>query len=167
MAQFLLSQLQIDEYFHYGTAVVNPCNSPEHGPTTFACTYYQQLLYQVFEANKSAPSIVSESDTAFLKNVTTTLASLDKGLHIGTWGEIKEWKISDSLGYDFENDTHRHLSNLVGWYPGYSISSFLGGYTSATIQKLPLPLYTVVALVMDLTRMHAWRKHGEVLVGLV
>jgi alpha-L-fucosidase 2 len=70
-----------------------------------------------------------------LKNITTSLASLDKGLHIGTWGEVKEWKIPDSLGYDFENDTHRHLSNLVGWYPGYSISSFLRGYTNATIQN--------------------------------
>jgi alpha-L-fucosidase 2 len=41
----------------------------------------------------------------------------------------------NALGYDFENDTHRHLSNLVGWYPGYSISSFLG-YQNNTIQKV-------------------------------
>ena len=80
----------------------------------------------------SASLLVGESDTAFLKNVTTTLASLDNGLHIGTWGEIKELKIPDALGYDFENDTHRHL---VGWYPGYSISSFLGGYQNNTIQN--------------------------------
>jgi alpha-L-fucosidase 2 len=57
-----------------------------------------------------------------------------KGLHIGTWGDVKEWETPDSLGYDFENDTHRHLFNLVGWHPGSSISSFLEGYTSAPIQ---------------------------------
>ena len=41
----------------------------------------------------------------------------------------------DSLGYEIQNDTHRHLSNLVGWYPGHSISSFLGGYRNNTIQN--------------------------------
>jgi alpha-L-fucosidase 2 len=44
-------------------------------------------------------------------------------------------KIPDSLGYDFKNDTHRHLSNPVGWYSGYSILSFLGRYTNSTIQN--------------------------------
>lgn len=43
VAQFWLSQLQEDLYFDDGMLVVNPCNSPEHGPTTFACTHYQQL----------------------------------------------------------------------------------------------------------------------------
>jgi alpha-L-fucosidase 2 len=33
VALFWLTQLQQDEYFHDGTLVVNPCNSPEHGPT--------------------------------------------------------------------------------------------------------------------------------------
>ncbi len=135
MGQFWLSQSQSDEYFHDSTLVVNPYNSPEHGPTTFACTHYQELLYQVFEAIVSASSIIGEPDKSFLNSVTTALTSIDKGLHIGEWGEVKEWKISDNLGYDFENDTHRHLSNLVGWYPGFSISSFLGGYTNAAVEK--------------------------------
>jgi alpha-L-fucosidase 2 len=135
VAQFWLSQLQPDQYFHDGTLVVAPCNTPEHGPTTFACTHYQQLLHQVFEAIVSASTVVADKDTTFLKNITNALTILDKGLHIGTWGEVKEWKIPDSFGYDFDNDTHRHLSNLIGWYPGYSISSFLGGYRNATIQS--------------------------------
>lgn len=33
------------------------------------------------------------------------------------------------------NDTHRHLSQLNGWYPGYSISSFASGYSSPTTQS--------------------------------
>lgn len=33
IALFWLSQLQEDKYFNDGTWVVNPCNSPEHGPT--------------------------------------------------------------------------------------------------------------------------------------
>lgn len=135
VAQFWHSQLQPDKYFNDGTLVVNPCNSPEHGPTTFACTHWQQLVHQLFQNIISSSSALTTVDSAFVANITSALKTLDKGLHIGTWGEVKEWKIPDSLGYDFENDTHRHLSNLVGWYPGYSISSFLGGYTNSTIQN--------------------------------
>lgn len=44
-----------------------------------------------------------------------------------------------SKGYDFENDTHLHLSNLWGQYQGISLSSpappFLGGFANATIQR--------------------------------
>jgi alpha-L-fucosidase 2 len=135
VAQFWLTQLQPDHFFNDGSLVVNPCNSPEHGPTTFACTHYQQLLHQLFSTVLSTSSVVSDTDKAFITNITTALKTLDKGLHIGSWGEVKEWKIPDSYGYDFKNDTHRHLSNLIGWYPGYSLSSFLSGYENKTIQS--------------------------------
>jgi len=131
IASFWLSQLQQDQYFHDGTLVVNPCSSPEHGPTTFGCTHWQQLIYQVFETTLQAAAIVNETDTAFLHHITSSLAQLDKGLHIGSWGQVQEWK----LDIDVKNDTHRHLSNLVGWFPGWSLSSYLDGYTNATIQN--------------------------------
>lgn len=135
VAQFWLSQLQLDKQFNDGTLVVNPCNSPEHGPTTFACTHWQQLIHQLFQNIISSSSALTTVDGAFIANIKSALKALDTGFHIGTWGEVKEWKIPDSLGYDFQNDTHRHLSNLIGWYPGYSISSLLGGYGNSTIQK--------------------------------
>lgn len=135
VAEFWLNQLQVDEFTKDGTLVVNPCNSPEHGPTTFGCAHFQQLVHQVFEAVLSVGSAAAESDDAFVTNVTDSLAKLDKGFHIGEWGQIKEWKLPDSFGYDFQNDTHRHLSELVGWHPGYSLSSFKGGYSNATIQN--------------------------------
>ena len=135
VAQFWLSQLQADQYFHDGTLVVNPCNSPEHGPTTFACLHYQQLIYQLFTNILSCTSALPTIDVDLVSELESALTTLDKGLHIGSWGEVKEWKIPDSFGYDFENDTHRHLSQLYGWYPGYSISSFLDGYTNSTIQN--------------------------------
>ncbi|KAI9686678.1 MAG: hypothetical protein M1820_010582 [Bogoriella megaspora] len=138
IAQFWLSQLQPDLYFNDSTLVVNPCNSPEHGPTTFACTHYQQLLSQLFTSLLSLSGVIPTADTsdaAFFNNLTTAVASLDTGIHIGSFGEIKEWKLPDSYGYDFPNDTHRHLSHLVGWYPGFSMSSIASGYTNATIQN--------------------------------
>ncbi|KAJ4982580.1 glycoside hydrolase family 95 protein [Stagonosporopsis vannaccii] len=134
VAEFWLNQLQVDEFSKDGTLVVSPCNSPEHGPTTFGCAHFQQLVHQVFETVLSVASTANESDNAFLSNISESMAKLDKGFHIGEWGQIKEWKLPDSFGYDFKNDTHRHLSELVGWHPGYSVSSFMGGFSNATIQ---------------------------------
>ena len=111
--------------------MVNPCDSPEHGPTTFGCTNWQQLIYQVFETTLTSASLVVETDQSFLNEVHSKLALLDKGLHIGSWGQIQEWK----MDIDVRNDTHRHLSNLIGWFPGWALSSYEGGYTNSTIQN--------------------------------
>ncbi|CAL5867131.1 uncharacterized protein PFLUO_LOCUS1343 [Penicillium psychrofluorescens] len=132
---FWLSQLQEDQFTNDNTLVVNPCTSPEHGPVTFGCTNWQQLLHQLFVTTLQGATLVSESDTRFTAEVQRKLAKLDKGLHIGSWGEIKEWKLPDSYGYDVQGDQHRHLSHLVGWYPGWSISSYQNGYTNETIQR--------------------------------
>ncbi|KAI1323734.1 glycoside hydrolase family 95 protein [Xylariaceae sp. FL0255] len=134
VAQFWVSQLQEDLFFNDGTLVVNPCNSPEIGPTTFGCAHYQQLLHQLFNAILSSASLVGEKDESFLSAVSSSLSRLDSGIHFTDWGGIKEWKLPDSYGYDVPS-THRHLSHLVGWYPGYSMSSYAGGYTNATIQS--------------------------------
>ncbi|KAI8625528.1 glycoside hydrolase family 95 protein [Xylariaceae sp. FL1651] len=133
IAQFWVSQLQEDEFFKDGSLVVNPCNSPETGPTTFGCAHYQQLIHQVFDAVLASTDLVDEQDKGFLTDVTSSLERLDSGIHLTTWGGIKEWKLPDTYGYD-KMSTHRHLSHLVGWYPGYSMSSYAGGYTNTTIQ---------------------------------
>ncbi|KAH7407236.1 Six-hairpin glycosidase-like protein [Cadophora sp. MPI-SDFR-AT-0126] len=139
VAQFWVHQLQEDKFFNDGTLVVNPCNSPEHGPTTFACMHYQQLIHQLFVSIlmvRDLPSIAN--DTAFLISVEESLSKLDTGLHFSSFGTIKEWKFDDTdprFPFDFKNDTHRHLSHLIGWYPGFSISGTVSGYTNATIQK--------------------------------
>ncbi|KAI0418359.1 Six-hairpin glycosidase-like protein [Xylaria grammica] len=133
IAQFWVSQLQEDQFFNDGTLVANPCNSPEIGPTTFGCTHYQQLIHQVFDNVLSSAEIIGEDDKEFLDGVTSSLARLDTGIHFTGWGGIKEWKLPDSYGYD-NKSTHRHLSHLIGWYPGYSMSSYAGGYRNATIQ---------------------------------
>lgn len=139
-ASFWLSQLQEDLFFHDGTLVVNPCNSPEHGPTTFGCTHYGQVIHQVFEAVLSTAPLASDPDTAFLEDVAAALARLDKGIHIdngnttATAGVLKEWKVPDAYLYNVY-PVHRHLSHLVGWYPGYALAGFAGGYGgNATLQ---------------------------------
>lgn len=150
IASFWLSQLQDDLFFHDSTLVVNPCNSPEQGPTTFGCTHYQQLITQVFSNVLSTASAAGDSDAEFLASLTGALARLDRGIHIdnddsddddgtgtgtSTIGTLKEWKVPNEYLYNVYPQ-HRHLSHLVGWFPGYSISSFANGYTTnATIQS--------------------------------
>jgi alpha-L-fucosidase 2 len=72
-------------------------------------------------------SVVEEVDKEFLAYISSSLNRLDKGFHIGDWGQIKEWKLPDSESYDVMNDTHRHLSEFIGRFPGYSLSSFMEG----------------------------------------
>ncbi|GFF22350.1 probable alpha-fucosidase A [Aspergillus udagawae] len=127
-AQFWLSQLVQDQHFNDGTWVVNPCNSPEHGPTTFGCTHYQQLIWELFDHVLRGWTASGDTDASFRSAIASKLASLDPGIHIGSWGQIQEWK----LDLDTPNDTHRHLSNLYGWYPGYSISSVHAHNTTIT-----------------------------------
>ncbi|KAM0324442.1 hypothetical protein ACHAQA_008224 [Verticillium albo-atrum] len=134
VAEFWLSQLVDDEFSNDGTLVVNPCNSPEHGPTTFGCTHYQQEIHRVFDTVLAGAPFVEEEDTQFLEEVASSLERLDKGVHFNNWGGLKEWKLPDSFGFEGKT-THRHLSHLTGWHPGYSVSSYLGGYTNATIQS--------------------------------
>ncbi|KAL2860813.1 glycoside hydrolase family 95 protein [Aspergillus lucknowensis] len=133
VASFWLSSLQDDRFYHDGSLVANPCNSPETGPTTFSCAHYQQLIHQVFDSVLAAQEFIhpSSRDPQFVAAVTAALERLDKGLHFSSWGGIKEWKLPESFGYDGKS-THRHLSHLVGWYPGYSISSFANGYGANT-----------------------------------
>jgi hypothetical protein len=114
-------------------------------------------------------SSFSPEPKGFVANITSSLKKLDKELHIGTWGEIKEWKLSDSYGYDVQNDTHRHLSHLVGWFPGYSISSSISsavsGYSNSTIQNAIRTSLVDRGQGTDQTPTPAGRKSGAQLVG--
>jgi alpha-L-fucosidase 2 len=38
---------------------------------------------------------------------------------------LTEWKIDE----DIKNDTHRHLSGLYGWFPGYMIANTFNNET--------------------------------------
>ncbi|KAE8821908.1 hypothetical protein HRS9139_10571 [Pyrenophora teres f. teres] len=100
-----LNQLQPDLYYNDNSLVVNPCNSPEHGQTTFGCAHYQQLIHQVFHSILAVQPTVADPDTSFLTTLTSSLARLDTGFHIGSFAQIKEWKIPDSFGYEPANDT--------------------------------------------------------------
>ncbi|EIW76069.1 glycoside hydrolase family 95 protein [Coniophora puteana RWD-64-598 SS2] len=120
VASFHLEKLIEDLHYNDGTLVTAPCNSPEQAPITFGCAHAQQLIWQLFNAIEKGYAAAGDDDTEFLDSIQEKRQSMDKGLRIGWWGQLQEWKVD----MDQPNDTHRHLSHLIGLYPGYAIASY-------------------------------------------
>ena len=91
--------------------------SPEHGPWEDGVAYAQQLISHLFEKTIEAGKLIP-SEREFIAALEMKYAQLDKGLHIGSWGQLKEWKYTE----DDPQDTHRHLSHLIALYPGDAVS---------------------------------------------
>lgn len=91
--------------------------SPEHGPWEDAVPYAQQLVYELLDAMLKANQVV-RLDEDFVHELRDKHKRLDKGLHIGAWGQIREWRYT----HDEQGDQHRHLSQLMALYPGNQIS---------------------------------------------
>ncbi|KAJ7584657.1 glycoside hydrolase family 95 protein [Mycena floridula] len=122
VVSFHLDKLIPDLHFNDSTLVVNPCNSPEQVPITLGCAHAQQLIWQLLNAVEKGFEASGDTDQAFLEEVQAKRAKIDRGLHIGSWGQLQEWKVDQ----DSPTDTHRHLSHLIGLYPGYAIASYDG-----------------------------------------
>ncbi|KAG0695845.1 glycoside hydrolase family 95 protein [Suillus ampliporus] len=120
VANFHLEKLIEDLHFNDLTLVTAPCNSPEQVPITLGCAHAQQLIWQLFNAIENGFEAAGDTDTAFLDAIISKRQQMDKGLRIGRWGQLQEWKVD----MDMQDDTHRHLSHLIGLYPGYAIASY-------------------------------------------
>ncbi|CAL1710806.1 unnamed protein product [Somion occarium] len=120
VASFHLDKLIPDLRFNDSSLVVSPCNSPEQVPITLGCAHAQQLIWQLFNAIEKGFPASGDTDTAFLAEVRDKRVRMDKGIHIGSWGQLQEWKVD----MDSPSDTHRHLSHLIGLYPGYAVSGY-------------------------------------------
>ncbi|WLW57789.1 glycosyl hydrolase family 95 catalytic domain-containing protein [Streptomyces sp. YU58] len=88
--------------------------SPEHGPLDAkGITYAQELVWTLF-GNYCLAAAELKQDSAY----ADTVAALRKKLHLPrvspTTGWLEEWMSPDNLG----ETTHRHLSPLVGLFPG-------------------------------------------------
>lgn len=91
--------------------------SPEHGPWEDGIAYAQQLIWELFDATLQASERV-KLPKPFVAELKDKLKHLDRGMVIGSWGQIREWKIKE----DIKGDEHRHLSHLIALYPGKQIS---------------------------------------------
>ncbi|KEP45114.1 glycoside hydrolase family 95 protein [Rhizoctonia solani 123E] len=122
VTQFWLDYLIEDRHFNDSSLVATPCNSPELEPTTFGCAHSQQILWQLFEYVEKGFEASGDTDTAFLEEIEAQAKKIkfDKGIKIGSFGQLQEWKVE----FDSPTNLHRHISHLLGVYPGYMVSNF-------------------------------------------
>ncbi|MGW3563925.1 glycosyl hydrolase family 95 catalytic domain-containing protein [Streptomyces sp. NPDC000941] len=88
--------------------------SPEHGPLDAkGITYAQELVWALF-GNFAAASALLKKDTAYADTITGMRKRLYLPQVSPKTGWLEEWMSPDNLG----ETTHRHLSGLVGLFPG-------------------------------------------------
>ncbi|GIG62506.1 hypothetical protein Lfu02_68780 [Longispora fulva] len=92
--------------------------SPEHGPYVKGVTYAQELVWALFDLYRKASAALGR-DVAYAQ----TIAGLQNQLYLPvvspTTGWLEEWMSPDNLG----ETQHRHLSPLVGLFPGDRITA--------------------------------------------
>jgi alpha-L-fucosidase 2 len=122
-----------------GKYVVSPSYSPEHGPLSVAVAYDQQLVWELFSFSLDCMKQLGleQSDSALKMNIEEKLANLYSPVNIGDYGQIMEWGESRTE-FDNYDILHRHMSQLVGFYPGTSIANGSENYFNAALETLRL-----------------------------
>lgn len=110
-----------------------PTYSPEHGPRTLGNAYEQELIWQLYEdCITAAETLGVDADLAEIwKENQSRLAPIE----VGDSGQIKEWYTETTLGSMGERG-HRHMSHLLGLFPGDLISVDNDTYMDAAIVSL-------------------------------
>ena len=99
-----------------GRKVMPIALSPEIGPVTSGNTFEQSIIYQLYKDTIEAAKILGK-DSDLIAGWESTM-NLLKPIEIGSNGQIKEWYNETTLNSVARTDNHRHLSNLLGLYPG-------------------------------------------------
>ncbi|MDE6565929.1 MAG: hypothetical protein K2L47_02540, partial [Clostridia bacterium] len=105
-----------------GRLVTVPTFSPEHGPRTMGNTYEQSLIWQLFNDTIESAKIL-DIDSDLVQELESKIEKLNP-IEIGEDGQIKEWYIETKLG-KIGQTHHRHLSHLLGLFPGDLINKDL------------------------------------------
>ena len=124
-----------NSFLHYDQAsdrwVSSPSYSPEHGTITIGNTFDQSLVWQLFHDYMEVANHLNVDKDL----VTEIKAKFDKlkPLHINKEGRIKEWYEEDSPQFTNEGieNHHRHVSHLVGLFPGTLFSKDQAEYLEA------------------------------------
>lgn len=106
-----------------------PSISPEQGNISKGTTYSQELAWQLFSDTIDASEILDVDED--LRSEWKNLKDMVKPLHIGNDGQIKEWYEETTLGSMDCDRKHRHVSHLLGLFPGNHISDAAPEYVEA------------------------------------
>lgn len=116
--------------------VSTPTYSPEHGPVTVGNTYEQSLIKQLYLDFVKASEILGRDEK--LREKIRSDAELLKPYSIGKTGLVKEWREEDEIDFDRSKiqRNHRHISHLMGLYPGKEITSASPDLMRAAVNTL-------------------------------
>lgn len=93
--------------------------SPEHGPQdTRGNTYAQEIVWDLFEHYREAVAVLGR-DRAYGDRISGLQQRLYLPKVSPVTGWLEEWMSPDNLG----ETTHRHLSPLIGFFPGDRIAA--------------------------------------------
>ena len=104
-----------------GKLVSSPSYSPEHGPRTAGNTYEQSLIWQLYEDVITAAKTLGV-DAKLVERWESNQADLKGPIEVGESGQIKEWYEETTVNSMGSGFGHRHISHMLGLFPGDLIS---------------------------------------------
>ncbi len=91
---------------------------------TIGCAFDQQMIYEinkyVVDVYDEYKDVLDNPDTELIETIRGQLDKYDHAI-VGYSGQIKEYREEDYYG-EIGESNHRHISQLVGLYPGTSIN---------------------------------------------
>lgn len=140
-----------------------PAYSSEHGPRTLGNVYENVLIWQLYEDTITAAETLGvDSDlVARWKETKERLSPIE----VGDSGQIKEWYHEGAYnkteaGETIGEDGHRHMSHMLGLFPGDLISVDNDEYMDAAVVTLDKRGYNSTGWGMG-QRINAWARTGK------
>lgn len=149
--------------------------SPEIGGMTYGNTYEQSLIWQLYTDTIEAARVLNKDSgviqaledtrsrlyTSFLGNTSSSRNGVTSGSSY-----IKEWYDENDYvnGYNESDPSHRHISQLLGIFPGSMLGSISGDYETdkaAAIHTLNLRGKNTVSGWSLAQRACTWAALGE------
>ena len=116
----LYDQMLVDD--GTGHLVSSPSYSPEHGPKTAGNTYEQTLIWQLYTDTITAAETLGV-DQDLVATWKDKRSKLKGPIEIGESGQIKEWYEETTVNSMGSGFGHRHISHMLGLFPGDLISA--------------------------------------------
>jgi hypothetical protein len=125
--------------------------------TTVGCAFDQQMIYENHGDILKAAGILGEQ-SGFIDTIREQIAKLDP-VQVGWSGQIKEYREEKYYG-EIGEYNHRHISQLVGLYPGTIINSNTPAWLDAAKVTLALRGDESTGWAMA-HRLNLWARAGE------
>ena len=125
MSLFLFKSLTYQDGYYLIQNSASPENIVKGGNwndyyVTVGCAFDQQLTYENFSKTIELSNVINNKDS-FITRLESVIDKLDPVI-IGESGQIKEYR-EEKYYADIGEEHHRHISHLLGLYPGTSVSS--------------------------------------------